>query len=79
MKLRKIRNRRLFISGILYRIHIIIIQSIFWYLLFGITSNIWKWEWAVSSSIIWNICNTFLYFNWHYWFARLVKLGVDEK
>jgi len=77
MKLRKIRVNRLLISGIIYRLHIILIQSVFWYIFYGMTSNTWKWEWAVSSSIIWNIFNTALYYNYHYWFARLCKLGKD--
>jgi len=74
-KLRKIRLDRLFIQGIIYRIHIVIIQSIFWYVLLGYTTGVWKWEWAISSSLLWNICNTILYYNFHYWIARFWKLG----
>ena len=77
IKLRKIKVSKLFISGIVYRLHIIILQSIFWYIFFGMTTGNWRWEWAISSSIIWNLFNTLLYYNYHYWFARLVKLGKE--
>ena len=75
MKLRKIKLKVLLLEGVLYRIHIIIIQSIFWYLLFGYTTGVWEWSWAISSSVLWNICNTILYYNYHYWFARIFKMG----
>lgn len=77
-KLRKIRVNKLLMSGILYRIHVIIIQSIFWYIFYGLTIGMWEWKWAISSSILWNIFNTLIYFNWHYWFARVCKLGKEE-
>jgi len=77
IKLRKIRIDRLFIQGLLYRVHIILIQSIFWYILLGITTGMWKWEWAISSSLLWNVINTFLYYNFHYWISRLWKLGKE--
>lgn len=77
MKLRKIKVNRLLISGIIYRIHIIILQSIFWYFFYGMTIGMWEWKWAISSSLIWNAFNTMLYYNYHYWFGRLVKLGKD--
>jgi len=68
-KLRNIKIGLLFTSGILYRIHIIVIQSIFFWYLTG------RWKWAIGASIGWNIINTILYYNWHYWFARLFKIG----
>jgi len=77
MKLRKIKVSLLAIEGIVYRIHIIIIQSIFWYIFYGLTANTWEWSWAISSSLIWNVFNTALYYNYHYWFARLFKIGKD--
>lgn len=74
---RKIKWGLIGISGICYRIHIIIIQSLFWYVFYGIIANRWEWAWAISSSIIWNIFNTLLYFNWHLNFARYFKVGKD--
>lgn len=76
--LRKIKCKKLLIGGLLYRLHIILIQSVFWYLFYGYVAKAWVWEWAIGSSIIWNTLNTLLYFNWHYWFARMVKLGVNR-
>ena len=79
MQLRRIRIKALFVSGMVYRLHIIILQSVFWYFFFGLTNDIWTWKWAVSSSLAWNAVNTFLYYNYHYWFSRFVKLGVTKK
>lgn len=78
MKLRKIRLKVLFFEGFIYRLHIIFFQSIFWYFFFGYTTNTWAWDWAISSSIAWNIVNVILYYNFHYWFARAFKMG-DKK
>jgi len=72
---RKIKVGRLLLSGIVYRLHIVIIQSVFWYVFNGVTLDVWEWKWAISSSIAWNVLNTILYYNYHYWFARLFKLG----
>lgn len=73
MKLRKIRTGLLLKSAFCYRIFIIIMQSIFWW--------IWtrKLKLAVSMSIIWNICNMGLYFSYHYIFARMFRLGKKNK
>lgn len=73
MKLRKIKVKALGVSGLIYGLHIILIQSIFFWFITG------NWEWAVGTSVAWNILNTLLYYNYHYWFARLFKLGKDEK
>ena len=72
MKLRKIKLNRLLVSGICYRIHVVFVQSIFFYLLTG------EWKWAIGTSIAWNVINTFLYYNYHYWFARLFKIGGEH-
>lgn len=71
LKLRKIKVTKLFISGVVYRIHVILIQSIFFYVLTR------EWKWAIGTSVTWNIINTCLYYNYHYFFARLVKLGKE--
>jgi len=77
MKLRKIYIDRLVLGAILYRLHIIIIQSLFFYAFYGFTTGVWEWKWAVGTSIMWNIINTGLYLNYHYWFARICKLGRE--
>ena len=73
MKLRKIKNKTLGVSGIVYRLHVILIQSVFFWFLTG------RWKWAVGTSLVWNVINTCLYYNYHYWFARFFKLGRDLK
>ena len=76
-KPRQIKWQLIGASGLLYRLHIIAIQSVFWYIFYGLTMNMWEWKWAISSSIIWNIVNTVLYFNWHLLFASFFKVGKD--
>ena len=71
MKLRKIKTGLLGISGVVYRLHIIVIQSIFFYIITG------EWKWAIGISLAWNIINIGLYYNYHYWFARLYKLEKE--
>ena len=72
MKMRQIKVSLLGVSGIVYRLHIVLIQSVFFWVITG------SWKWAIGTSITWNIINTCLYYNYHYWFARLFKLGKDN-
>jgi len=51
---------------------VIVVQSIFFYILTG------KWKWAIGTSIAWNVINTFLYYNYHYWFARIFVIGKNN-
>ena len=78
-KPRAIKLKLIGLSGLFYRIHIIIIQSIFWYIFYGLTTHVWAWEWAISSSILWNIFNTILYYNWHVNFARYFRVGKEKE
>ena len=57
---------------IIYTLHVIVIQSIFFYLL---THN---WRWAIETSIAWNVINTLVYCNYRYWLARLIKMGMNN-
>ncbi|MFA5600554.1 MAG: hypothetical protein WDA06_08150 [Phenylobacterium sp.] len=75
-KLRKINVKRLFLSGIVYRIIVTLINALFFavgikYLLDGYGS--------LASAICWNIINMGLYYIYHYWFLRLFKMGKDKK
>lgn len=70
--MRKIRTGRLLVSGVVYRLHIVVIQSVFFWLLTH------EWKWAVGTSVAWNVVNTAAYYNYHYWFARLFKLGWNH-
>ena len=71
--MRKIKVGLLGVSGIVYRIHVIFIQSVFLWLLTG------SWKWSIGASVVWNIINTLLYYNYHYWFARFFKIGKNDK
>jgi uncharacterized membrane protein len=71
--IRKIKFGLLGLSGLVYRIHIIIAQSIFFFLMTG------NWRWAIGTSMVWNLVNTCLYYNYHYWFAKLFKLGKENE
>ena len=72
MKLRKIKISLLGASGIVYRLHVILIQTLFFYILTR------EWKWAIGTSLAWNIINTLLYYNYHYWFSRIFKIGKDR-
>ena len=72
-KLRNINISLLGMNGLLYRIHIIIIQSIFFWVITG------TWKWSIGCSLTWNILNMILYYNWHYWFARMFILGKSNE
>jgi len=72
MHLRKIKLGSLGLSGAVYRVHVVLVQSLFFYALTG------EWKWAIGASLAWGLINTFLYYNYHYWFARLFKIGVEE-
>jgi len=78
LKLRKIKLKVLLLEGAIYRVHIIVLQSIFWYFFYGITNGTWNWNLSIGSSLAWNLVNIILYYNYHYWFARAIKIG-DRK
>lgn len=67
--MRKVKITVLLISGLVFRTHIITAQILFFWLLTG------QWKWAITSSLSWNLVNTVLYYNFHYWLARIFKVG----
>jgi len=69
MTLRKIRVGLLLKSGVAYRVFIIGVQTCFFWIATG------EFKLAISISIVWNIINMGCYYLYHYWFARLFKLG----
>lgn len=71
--MRKIKVSLLAISGIVYRVHVVLVQTIFFWIITG------KFKWAIGASVSWNVVNTMLYYNYHYWFARLFKLGRENQ
>ena len=72
MKLRKIRKSILAGQGIIYRIFIIICNTIFFAV--GAKTAMEKYG-ALGASLIWNGINMTLYFIYHYFWARIFKLG----
>lgn len=60
------------INGLVYRTHIILLQSLFFWLLTH------QWKWAIGTSLAWNCVNMCLYYNYHYWFAKLFKMGKQD-
>ena len=76
MQLRKIRSKVLAYQGIVYRIFIILCNAVFFKI--GAKQAMQNFG-AIGASLIWNSINMTLYFLYHYWWARLFKLGMEEK
>lgn len=70
--MRRIRVKRLLVSGLVYRLHIVVVESIALRILTG------QWKWAIGVSIVLNVVSMLAYYNYHYWFARLFKLGTNS-
>ena len=73
MKLREVRTGLLVKKAITYRIFVLFTQMIFMWLL---TKNA---AFAVTASILWNIINTVEYFGFDYVFARIYRVGKNDK
>jgi len=71
MRLRRIRFGLLLRSGVVYRLSVITIQTLFFWMLTG------KFKFAISTSLAWNAINMTWYYIYHYFFARLFKIGKD--
>lgn len=69
---REIRINVLALQGIIYRVFIIVCQTIFVWVLTG------RFKLAVSFSLVWNVVNMMLYYLFHYTWARMFKLGCEE-
>jgi len=69
MKLRKIKIKVLTLQGIIYRIFIICCNTIFFRVITG------EWKLAIKGSLLWNSINVTLYYLYHYFWAKLFKLG----
>jgi len=72
MKLRKIKIKILGLQGIIYRIFIIICNALFFAI--GAKQAMEKYG-ALGASLIWNSINMSLYFLYHYFWAKVFKLG----
>jgi hypothetical protein len=74
---KKIFNKRLFITGFIYRLFIIICNYLFF--IIGLEYILTTYN-AFVASIVWNLINMFLYYIYHYWFLRIFEIAkVDVK
>ena len=73
MKLRKIKFKLFTKSAIIYRLSVIAIQTVFFWIITG------KFELALGTSLAWNIINMAWYYVYHYSFASMFKLGGDKE
>ena len=74
MKLRQIKLKILGMQGLIYRVFIIICNTIFFAV--GAKQSLEKYG-AIITSLIWNSINMALYFIYHYIYARLFKIGKE--
>ena len=71
MILRKVNNRLLLKSAIIYRLMTIGLEFVVLLIIFG------EWEKAGIAAVIWNIINIGWYYLYHHWFARRYKVGLE--
>ena len=70
---RKINLELLFKSGLLYRLFILVVQTLFFW---AMTRQLKP---AFGNSVLWNGVNLLLYYLYHYFFYRMYKLGINEQ
>jgi uncharacterized integral membrane protein len=63
----------LLLQGVLYRIHVIVVQSILFFFLTG------KWSWSIGVSLLCSAVNTILYVNFHYWYFKFCHLHLEKE
>ena len=66
---RPVRLRLILASGIVYRLFIIAVQSLFFW---GLTG---RFAWAVGTSLAWNAVNVACYYLYHILFAKTFAVG----
>jgi len=69
---RPIRTKLLIYSTLIYRLSLILLQTLFFWI---ITRDI---KFAFGSSLAWNAINTIYYFIYHYIFLRKFKIGATN-
>ena len=74
VKLRNIKTGLLLESGAIYRIFVICVNAVFFWL--GAKRAMEHYG-PIGASLIWNAINMGLYYLYHYWFARLFKIGKE--
>jgi hypothetical protein len=70
---RKIKLDLLLKSGLVYRLLILLVQTIFLWATTG------KLKVAFGASVIWNGINLLFYYLYHYLFYRMFKMGKTEQ
>jgi len=70
---RKIKTGLLVRSAIIYRISVICIQTLFFWVWTG------ELKLAIGTSLAWNVINMTWYWTYHYTFAKSFKLGRDNE
>jgi len=71
--MRRIRTGVLARSAVAYRVSVVAIQTVFFWVATG------RFALALGTSLGWNAVNMAWYWLYHYTFARLVPLGREEK
>jgi hypothetical protein len=69
---RKIKTARLLISGLIYRLTTVVVETVALKLITG------QWRTAIELVSVLSLINLVTYYTYHYWFARCVKLGVNN-
>ena len=72
---RKINEPLLLCRTFLYRVVAVVFQTVFIFILYGITMGQWKLELAFGGSVLLNLFNTVVYFGFHHWFDSRFKIG----
>jgi hypothetical protein len=70
---RKIKVGLLVVQGIVYRLFIIGCNFLFFYLIMRQVDQ------ALKFSLGWNVINICLYYSFHFIWAKLFKLGKEDK
>ncbi len=76
MRFRKISIKRLWWSGLVYRVFIICCNALFFAT--GLKPALEKYG-VFGASLCWNSINICLYYLYHYLFLRLFKMGVENE
>jgi len=67
---RPVRLRVILASGVVYRLFIIAVQTMFFWCLTG------QLTWAVGTSLAWNCVNMVCYYLYHVLFAKIFSVGT---
>ena len=68
---RRIRWRRLLLGGLVYRLLVVLVQTLF---LWPVTGEL---RLALGASVLWNVVNMGLYYLFHTVLLKAVKFGKD--